>query len=227
VVCEVRQLPFGANRLNSAWALVKQCPQARVRTAFLGSEVQVQRDRIEAGKKSPREIGDGQLEDGRSDELGEAGRHTGVARGCRGETEAGTSDRHLEGLIAKSITKVVNFIDDDEVDATPELIHVPVRALEGGDRQRRSPPHAIAIAADRTPVVRPDLPEPLIEQDPRRHQAQGAEACAAHGGESQPGLTAPRGESDDAAAMPQLPRRQRGLLIGSEFDVRPQVLRRR
>jgi len=147
----------------------EQRRQARVRTAFLGSEVQVQRDRIEAGKKSAREISDSELEDGRSEELGEAGRHTGVACGCCGKTEASVRDRHLESLIAKTTAEVVNFIDDDELEAVPELIHVPVRTLERGDRQRRPPAYAIAIAPDRAPVQSPDLSEPLIEQDPRRN----------------------------------------------------------
>jgi hypothetical protein len=66
----------------------------------------------------------------------------------------------------------MNFINDDELEAIPELVHVPVRALERGDRQRRPPTHAIAIAADRAAVHRPDFPEPLIKQDPCRNQAQ-------------------------------------------------------
>ena len=121
----------------------------------------------------------------------------------------------------------MNFIDDDELEAVPELIHVPIRTLERGDRQRRPPAHAIAIAPDRAPIQSPDLPEPLIEQDPSRNQTQGTQPRPVHGGESQPRLAAPSRESDDATAVPQLPRGQCGLLIGPEVDLRPQLLRRR
>ena len=120
----------------------------------------------------------------------------------------------------------MNFIDDDEIETIPELIHVPVCTLERGDRQRRPPAHAIAIAPDRAPVQSPDLPEPLIEQYPRRNQTQGAQPRPVHGGERQPGLAAPSRESDDATAVPQLPRGQCRLLIGSEVDVRPRLVRR-
>ena len=72
-------IPVSKKPAEVRMGAAEQRSQARVRTAFLGSEVQVQRDRIEAGKKAPREIGNGELEDDRSDELGEAGRHIDVA----------------------------------------------------------------------------------------------------------------------------------------------------
>jgi len=199
--------------------------QPRVDDAFVGLEIHVQRDRIEARQKSAGEIRDAELKDGRSNELCEAGRHRGVTRGCRRETEAGLGDRHLERLVAKSTAEVMNFIDDDEIEAISEPVHVSVRALVSRDGQGRPPAQSVAIAADRSPVQCPDFPKPLIEQNPRRDQAYGTQPGPLHGGEGQSRLTASSGQSDDAPAMPQLPRGQRRILIRPEVHIRPELLR--
>lgn len=104
------------------------------------------------------------------------------------------------------------------------LVHVPVRALECGDRERRSLTHAVAIASDRTPVHAPEHPEPLIEQHTGRDETQGAQPRPAHGGKREPGLAAPGWKGDNAAAAPELPGRQGRLLVGAELDVRPRLL---
>jgi hypothetical protein len=132
--------------------------QARVGGTLLGREVQVQRDDVEAGEEPAGEVGDGELEDGRSHELGESGRSAGVARGCRRETEASARHGHLEGLVARATAEVMHLVDDEEMEAIAELVHVPVDALEGGDRQRRQLPHAVAVAPDGAPIHTRDLP---------------------------------------------------------------------
>jgi len=101
----------------------EQRRQARVRTAFLGSEVQIQRDRIEAGKKSPREISDSELEDGRSDELGEACRHTGVACGCCGKTEASVRDLDAGGRRKLTSVLAARLVEQH---AAPEALDILV-----------------------------------------------------------------------------------------------------
>ena len=113
----------------------------------------------------------------------------------------------------------MNFINNNEIEAIPELVHVPVRTFVGSDGQGRPTSHAVAITADWSPVQCPDLPKPLIEQNPRRDQAQGAQPSPLHGGEGQPRLTASSRQSDDAAAMPELPRGQRRILIGPEVHI--------
>ena len=64
---------------------VEHGSQACVSGTFLGSEVEVQRDRVEAGEKTSGEIRDGELENSRSHKLREAGRGSGVARRSRRE----------------------------------------------------------------------------------------------------------------------------------------------
>src|SRR5262245_26894289 len=117
----------------------------------------------------------------------------------------------------------MNFIDDDEIEAIPKPVQVPVRTLVGRDGHGRPPAHAVAIAADGSPVQCLDLPKPLIEQDPRWDQAYGAQLRSLHGSEGQPRLSASSWQSDDAPAMPQLPRGQRGILIRPELHMRPEI----
>src|SRR5207245_9444997 len=117
--------------------------------------------------------------------------------------------------------EVMDFVHDEEAEAIPELVHVPVRALEGGDRERRQLAHAVAIAADGSPIYEPDLPKPLIEQDTGRDQTQRAQLRPLHGGEGEPGLTTAGRKGDDAAVAPQFPGGQGGFLVGPEVDVGP------
>src|SRR5256712_13834300 len=89
VVVEVR--PAGIWRYPAEVCVdpVEHCSQTHVRGAFRWSEIQVQRDRIEAGEEPPGQVGYGELENGRPHELGEAGHRAGIAwRRCR-EAEAG------------------------------------------------------------------------------------------------------------------------------------------
>src|SRR3989442_3654579 len=120
----------------------------------------------------------------------------------------------------------MDFVHDEEAEAIPELVHVPVRALEGGDRQRRQLAHAVAIAADGSPIYEPDLPRPLIEQDRGRDQTQRTQLRPVHGGESEPGLTTAGRKGDDAAVVPQFPGGQGGFLVGPEVDIRPRLRKR-
>ena len=195
--------------------------QAGVRRALVPAEIEVQRDRVEAGEESPRQIGDGELEDRGPDQLGEAGDGGRVTWRSGREAEASDGQGHLEGLVAQAATEVVDLVDDQEVEAIPEQVHVPVGALERGDHQRRHLVDAVAIAAHRVLVDGTDLAKPLIEQDTRRDEAQGAERGPLDGREGDAGLAAARRERDDAAVIPELPRGQRGLLVGPEVDIRP------
>src|SRR2546425_8862187 len=117
----------------------------------------------------------------------------------------------------------MDFVHDQEAEAIPELVHVPVRALESGDRQRRQLTYAVAIAADGSPIYEPDLPKPLIEQYSGRDQTQRAQLRPMHGGQGKPGLATPGWEGDDAAVVPQLPGGQGRFLIGPEVDVGPRL----
>src|SRR3989441_854297 len=202
---------------------VEHGSQACVSGTFLWSEVEVQRDRVEAGEKTPGEVGDGKLEAGGSHKLGEAGSGSGVARRSRREAEPSIRHCHLEGFIAEATAEVMDFVHDEEAEAIPELVHVPVRALEGGDRQRRQLTRAVAIAADGSPIHEPDLPKPLIEQYTGRDQTQRAQLRPVHGGEGEPGLTTAGRKSDDAAMAPQFPGGQGGFLVGPEVDVGPRL----
>src|SRR3989441_11793598 len=92
---------------------VERGSQACVSRTFLWSEVDVQRDRVEAGEETPGEVGDGELEDGRSYKLGEAGRCSGVARRSRREAEPSIRHCHLEGFIAEATAEVMDFVHDE------------------------------------------------------------------------------------------------------------------
>src|SRR2546425_11910134 len=117
----------------------------------------------------------------------------------------------------------MDFVHDEEAEAIPELVHVPVRALEGGDRQRRQLTHAVAVATNGSPIYEPDLPKPLIEQDTGRNQTQRAQLRPVHGGEGKPGLTTAGRKGDDAPVTPQFPGGQGGFLVGPEVDVGPRL----
>src|SRR5881296_3066021 len=117
----------------------------------------------------------------------------------------------------------MDFVHDEEAEAIPELVHVPVRALEGCDRQRRQLTHAVAIAPDSAPVHGPDLPKPLVEQYAGRDQTQRAQLRPVHGGQGEPGLTTAGREGDDAPVTPQLPGGQSSFLVGPEVDVGPRL----
>ena len=97
---------------------------------------------------------------------------------------------------------MVDLVDDQEIEAMPEQVHVPVGALERGDHQRRHLVYAVAIAAHRVLVDSPDLAKPLIEQHARRDEAQGAELGQLDGCEGDAGLAAACRERDDAAVIP-------------------------
>lgn len=181
--------------------------QAGVRGALLRREIEVHGDGVETREKAPGEIADSEFKDGRSDEVGEASRGTGGARGRCRETETGSRDRHLEGLVSEATAEVVDLIDDQEVEAVSELIHVPIRALEGGHRQRCRLTDAVTVAADWLPVHGADLPRPLIEQHPGRDETQCAQLCPLHGGKCKPRLAAPGGKRDDASTVRQFPGR--------------------
>src|SRR3989441_382995 len=202
---------------------VEHGSQACVSGTFLWSEVEVQRDRVEAGEEPPGEVGDGELEDGRSYKLGEAGRRCGVARWGPGEASRRSRHGHLEGFIAEATAEVMDFVHDEKAEAIPELVHVPVRALEGGDRQRRQLTHTVAIAADGAPIHEPDLPKPLIEQHTSRDQTQRAQLRPVHSGEGKPGLTTAGRKGDDAAVTPKFPGGQGSFLVGPEVDVGPRL----
>ncbi len=115
----------------------------------------------------------------------------------------------------------MDLVDDQEVEAVPEVGHVPIRALEGGHRQRVELAHAVAIAPDGAAMQPVDLPQPLIEQDTSRDQTQGAQTCPLHGGKREPRLAAPGRKGDDPSAVPEFPGGQGCLLIRSEVDGRP------
>src|SRR5213593_4419671 len=59
---------------------VEHRSQTHVRGAFRGSEIQVQRNRVEAGEEPPGQVGDGEFENGRPHEFGETG-HAPASRG--------------------------------------------------------------------------------------------------------------------------------------------------
>src|SRR6266508_1230023 len=200
--------------------------QVRVRGAFLGGEVQVQRDRVEAGEKSAGEVADGELEDRRPHELAQAGRGTGIAWRRGREPKASVRDRHLESLVAKATAEMVHLIDDEKVEAITERLYVPIRCFECRHADRRHAAYAVSVAPDRSPIHGADLSGPLLEQDTGRHEAQRAQSRPLHGGKSQPRLAASCRERDDTASLTQFPCRQRRLLIGTEIDVRPRLAHR-
>src|SRR2546428_951198 len=115
----------------------------------LEGQVQVQRDRVEAREKPAGEVADDELEDRRPNERGHAGRGADVTGGRGREAEASARDRHLEGLVTQATAEMVHLVDDEKVEATSDLLHVPIRPFEGRDRDRRHLTDAVAIAADR------------------------------------------------------------------------------
>ena len=117
------------------------------------------------------------------------------------------------------------FIDDKKIEATSELVHVPIRAFEGRHGDRRHAAYTIAVTPDQAPVHRADLLGPLLEQDTGWHKAQRAQLRPLHGGKGQPRLAASSRKRHDTSSMGQFPRRQRRLLVGAEIDVRPRRLR--
>src|SRR2546428_2272954 len=72
-----------------------------------------------------------------------------TSRGGRGrEAEASARDRHLEGFVTQATAEMVHLVDDEKVEATSDLLHVPIRPFEGRHRDRRHLADAVAIASD-------------------------------------------------------------------------------
>jgi len=121
----------------------------------------------------------------------------------------------------ETASEVVNLVDDEEIEAIPELAHVPIRALEGGHGEWPQLAHTVAIATDNAPIEGADLAEPLMEEDPRRDKTQRRQPRLLHDSEGNPSLAAACRERDDTATMPQFPGGQRSLLVGSQADPQP------
>jgi len=47
---------------------------------------------------------------------------------------------------------MVHLVNDEEIEAIPDLMHVTIRPFEGRHRDRRHPTYAVSIAPDRVPV---------------------------------------------------------------------------
>ena len=150
--------------------------QGRVGGPFIGRELEVQRDGVEAREESAGEIGDGELEDRRAHQLREPGQDSGVARRCCREAESSARDHHLERFVPEAGTEMMDLVDDDETESVAELGHVPVCALEGGHRHGSEMAGAVPIAPDGALVHGGDLAQPLVQQDACRHQAERAQA---------------------------------------------------
>src|SRR2546425_2663811 len=188
----------------------------------LGSgQVEVQGDDLEAGEEAPGEVTDRELVGDRADEVDQPLRDRPVARRSRRESQPGSGDRHLEGLVAKATAKVVRLVDHEEVEAVAEPVHVSVGTLEGGDGQRGELVGAVAVAADGTCIRALDVMQPLREQDSCRNEAQRARSGPCHRCEGQPGFAAPSRQDDDCAALRQLPGPQRRLLVRAQLDRGP------
>src|SRR5437773_3175422 len=136
---------------------------ALVRLPLGSRQVEVQGDDVEAGEEGTGEVTDRELVGSRANELDQPLRYRGIARRGRRESQPGGCDRHLEGLVAQAATKVVRFVDHEEVEAVAEPVHVPVCALEGGDGQRGELVGAVAVAADGTCIRALDVMQPLRE----------------------------------------------------------------
>jgi hypothetical protein len=201
----------------------EQRMQGRVGGTFLGRELQVERNGVEAREEPSGEVGDGEFEDGRADQLREPVHDGGVARRRCREPQSSMRGHHLEGLVAEAGPEVMDLINDEEVEPVTEVSHVPIRALKCGHRQGSELARPVPVAPNGAPVHGADFARPLIEQDARRYQAERAEPGSADRGDGQPSLAASRREDDDASVLRQFPGRESSLLVGPEVDDRPRV----
>src|SRR5215831_14431978 len=118
--------------------------QRRVGRSFVGRKLEMQGDGVEARQKSPSEIGNGKLEDRRTDQFHESGKDSSVAWKCRSEAESSPGDRHFENFVPEAGAEVMDLVDDDQSESVTKFRHVPVCALERGHRQRSHIASAIA-----------------------------------------------------------------------------------
>ena len=113
----------------------------------------------------------------------------------------------------------MGLVDHQHAEPVAQFVHSTVGTLErrDGDGLHLSVP--IPEAPDAAVVHPGQLPAPLVEQHPRRHQTDRARAHPGHRRDGGPGLSATGGQDHDASPVRQLPGVQRGGLIGPQFDV--------
>src|SRR3990172_9889054 len=87
----------------------------------------------------------------------------------------------------------MDLVDDQEIEAGSEVVHMAVGALVRGDGDRRDLTMPVSMAADRMGIDGRDLSAPLLEQDARRHQAERRQARRGHGGQRDARLAAAGG----------------------------------
>src|SRR5882724_7461859 len=167
-------LPAGARREAAEPCLdITELGHAALIGGPLGvGEVEVQGDGVEGGEETPGEIADRELVGRRPDEVQETTDGRLCARRSRREAEARRGGRHLERLVAHPAAEVVYLVDHEEIEAVPETLHAPVRALEGRNRHRSDLIGDVAEAAEGDGVGAPYLHEPLLQQHARGNQAE-------------------------------------------------------
>jgi hypothetical protein len=112
---------------------------------------------------------------------------------------------------------VVALIDDEQVEAVADLRHVAVSALEGRDRHGGKLAKPVAVASDRDAEQLRDLRVPLLEEDPRRDEAEGAKPRPRDRGDGDPRLPRAGRKDDDAAPPGELPREESRFLVRSQL----------
>ena len=113
----------------------------------------------------------------------------------------------------------MGLVDHQHAEPVAQLVHPAVGALVGRYGDGLHLPVSIPEAPDTAVVHAGQLPIPLVEQHPRRHQADGARAHPGHRRDGSPGFSTTGGQDHHTSPVRQLPGVQRGGLVRPQFDV--------
>jgi hypothetical protein len=149
-----------------------------------------------------------------------AARWNAADRRRRRQPEPRLGHQHLEDVGRAAGAAVVRLVDDDQPEAVADPRRPADRAGVGGDRHRADDPGAVAEPADVLDVPGEHL-GPLIEQHPRRYQAQRRDPTGGDRGHRHHRLAGPGRERDHPAALGGGPRFERRALIPAQVGHRP------
>jgi hypothetical protein len=193
-------------------------PQRIVLAALVRIQGQPPGDPLQRRQISPGQIAHGALEDHRADQRAEP---LGGRPGCGrrgGQSQPQGRDRHLQGLVACPLTKVVRLVDDQQAELVPQPRHVTIGAGEGRDGDRTQDPQPVAELADPPVPDRRQRDRPLFEQHAGRHQAEAGGAGRRDGVKRDARLAAAGGQHHLAPPAGLAPGRQRRLLVRAQLE---------
>jgi hypothetical protein len=150
--------------------------------------------------------------------------------GRRGQPQAhrhGAENRRLAPAPAR---QVVLLVEDQQAEARAHLVHVDIRAVVGGHRDRADVEGRIPDDPGVIPERRENPPMPLVHQVPHGRHDERRHAGFGHRGKGDFGLAGPGRHDDLPAPAPADPGVERLLLLGpglGQVRLRPRDPHRR